>query len=181
MPDTSGVTMTRLRNGDLLAVDFHAYMKEGTGERQAVVETAVSSDNGKTWTHRSGVMTTPEAMRPIGEARRRLPRPVRCRASTARCPTRRRARPRGCHRRRHPQRDHPHLGQPHREIPARDLHRLRSGEGGDDAYVVRADGSRCWRSAIEQSTPGARRLRYWELPGGAVELSRVVHHDDTRP
>jgi hypothetical protein len=68
-----------------------------------------------------------------------------------------------------------------REIPARDLHRLRSGEGGDDAYVVRADGSRCWRSAIEQNTPGARRLHYWELPGGAIELSRVVHHDDTRP
>lgn len=68
-----------------------------------------------------------------------------------------------------------------REIPARDLHRLRSGEGGDDPYVVRADGARCWRSSIEQNAPGARRLHYWELPGGVIELSRVVHHDDTRP
>ncbi|HWK76760.1 hypothetical protein [Microbacterium sp.] len=68
-----------------------------------------------------------------------------------------------------------------REIPARELHRLRSGEGGDDSYVVRADGSKCWRSAIEQNTPGARRLHYWELPGGAIELSRIVHHDDTKP
>lgn len=69
-----------------------------------------------------------------------------------------------------------------REIPARDLHRLRTGEGGDDPYVVRdADGARCWRSSIEQNAPGARRLHYWELPGGAIELSRVVHHDDTRP
>ncbi|UWF77606.1 hypothetical protein [Microbacterium neungamense] len=68
-----------------------------------------------------------------------------------------------------------------REIPARELHRLRTGEGGDDAYVVRADGGRCWRSSIEQNAPGARRLHYWELPGGVIELSRVVHHDDTRP
>lgn len=70
MPDTSGVTITKLRSGDLLAVNFHAYMKEGTGERQAVVETAVSDDNGRTWTHRSGTMTTPEAMRPIGASER---------------------------------------------------------------------------------------------------------------
>ncbi|WP_309064915.1 hypothetical protein [Microbacterium sp.] len=68
-----------------------------------------------------------------------------------------------------------------REIPARELHRLRTGEGGDDSYVVRADGARCWRSSIEQNAPGARRLHYWELPGGVIELSRVVHHDDTRP
>ncbi|MFE6735971.1 hypothetical protein [Microbacterium sp. NPDC057650] len=68
-----------------------------------------------------------------------------------------------------------------REIPARDLHRLRTGEGGDDAYVVRADGAKCWRSAIEQNTPGARRLHYWELPGDLIELSRIVTHDDTRP
>ncbi|MDR2999333.1 MAG: hypothetical protein LBU78_14565, partial [Microbacterium sp.] len=68
-----------------------------------------------------------------------------------------------------------------REIPARDLHRLRTGEGGDDAYVVRADGAKCFRSAIEQNTPGARRLHYWELPGDLIELSRIVTHDDTRP
>ncbi|MCK3771104.1 hypothetical protein MZK47_15655 [Microbacterium aerolatum] len=68
-----------------------------------------------------------------------------------------------------------------REIPARELHRLRSGEGGDDPYVVRSDGARCWRSSIEQNAPGARRLHYWELAGGVIELSRVVHHDDTRP
>lgn len=68
-----------------------------------------------------------------------------------------------------------------REIPARELHRLRTGEGGDDPYVVRSDGARCWRSSIEQNTPGARRLHYWELPGGVIELGRVVLHDDTRP
>ncbi|MGF6824598.1 regulator of replication initiation timing [Microbacterium sp. ZKA21] len=68
-----------------------------------------------------------------------------------------------------------------REIPARELHRLRTGEGGDDAYVVREDGARCMRSSVEQNVAGARRLHYWELPGDVVELGRIVHHDDTRP
>lgn len=68
-----------------------------------------------------------------------------------------------------------------REIPARELHRLRTGEGGDDAYVVRKDGARCMRSSVEQNVAGARRLHYWELPGDVVELGRIVHHDDTRP
>ncbi|QAY59538.1 hypothetical protein ET475_05765 [Microbacterium protaetiae] len=64
------------------------------------------------------------------------------------------------------------------EIPSRDLHRLREGTGGDDPYVVRADGAKCWRASIESNAPSARRLHYWELPGGVVELSRVVLHDD---
>ncbi|MFB7249301.1 hypothetical protein [Microbacterium sp. NPDC056234] len=68
-----------------------------------------------------------------------------------------------------------------REIPARELHRLRTGEGGGDSYVVREDGARCMRSSVEQNVAGARRLHYWELPGGGVELGRIVHHDDTRP
>ncbi|WP_426186676.1 sialidase family protein [Microbacterium sp. TWP3-1-2b2] len=70
MPDTSGVTMTRLRNGDLLAVNFHAYMMADTDDRQALVETAVSGDSGASWTHREGVMTSPEPMRPIGASER---------------------------------------------------------------------------------------------------------------
>lgn len=68
-----------------------------------------------------------------------------------------------------------------REIPARELHRLRTGEGGGDSYVVREDGARCMRASVEQNVAGARRLHYWELPGGGVELGRVVHHDDTKP
>ena len=70
MPDTTGMTMTKLRSGELLAVNFHAYMKPDTGEREATVETAVSGDGGESWSHRSGVMTTPEPMRPIGESER---------------------------------------------------------------------------------------------------------------
>ena len=70
MPDTSGVTMTRLRSGELLAVNFHAYMEEGSENRRALVETAVSEDGGASWTHREGAMTTPEPMRPIGASER---------------------------------------------------------------------------------------------------------------
>lgn len=68
-----------------------------------------------------------------------------------------------------------------RDIASRDLHRLRAGNGGDDPYVSREDGARCWRSAIEQRAASARRLHYWELRNGVIELGRVVLHDDTRP
>lgn len=67
------------------------------------------------------------------------------------------------------------------EIPGRDLHRLRSGPGGDDPCVEREDGAKCWRASIEANAPAARRLHYWQLPGGRIELSRIVLHDDYRP
>ncbi|MGO1583933.1 MAG: exo-alpha-sialidase, partial [Actinomycetaceae bacterium] len=66
MPDASGITLTRLRNGDIIAVDYNSFMVEGSDNRQASVETAVSSNGGETWEHREGVMETPEPMRPIG-------------------------------------------------------------------------------------------------------------------
>jgi hypothetical protein len=28
------------------------------------------------------------------------------------------------------------------------------------------------------NTPSARRLHFWELPGGGVELAKIVIHDD---
>ena len=67
------------------------------------------------------------------------------------------------------------------QIQARDLHRLRMGLGGDDPYVERADGAKCWRVSIETNAPSARRLHYWQLSGGQIELSRVVLHDDFKP
>ncbi|KRF31113.1 hypothetical protein [Yonghaparkia sp. Soil809] len=68
-----------------------------------------------------------------------------------------------------------------RRTSAREVHALRSGDGGGDRPVIRDDGARCMRAYIEQNTPQARRLHYWVLPGGEVELSRVVAHDDVEP
>ncbi|TFB46994.1 hypothetical protein [Cryobacterium tagatosivorans] len=73
-------------------------------------------------------------------------------------------------------------------VPGRQLHALRTGNGATAAAVVRPDGARCMRVAIEQNTPAARRLHYWMLPGsgsgsgiGGIELARVVTHDDMEP
>jgi hypothetical protein len=65
-------------------------------------------------------------------------------------------------------------------LPARQLHALRSGEGAEDAPVTRAgDGARCWRMAVELNVPAARRIHYWEVPGGGLELHELVPHDVT--
>ncbi|MDM4764322.1 hypothetical protein QT381_15055 [Galbitalea sp. SE-J8] len=69
-----------------------------------------------------------------------------------------------------------------REIAGREAHPLRTGDGPSDPDTVRAsDGAKCWRAYIEQKTPSARRLHYWVLLGGGIELSRVVAHDDVQP
>ncbi len=65
MPDAASFNLTRLRNGDVLAVSYHTYMTEGSGDLKAEVDSSVSHDGGATWTARTGVMTTPTAMRPI--------------------------------------------------------------------------------------------------------------------
>ncbi len=72
MPEASGITLTKLRSGELIAVNYNAFMTPGTDNREALIETAVSGDGGATWTQRDGVMTTPEPMRPIGDS---SPRP----------------------------------------------------------------------------------------------------------
>jgi hypothetical protein len=36
------------------------------------------------------------------------------------------------------------------------------------------------RVALQLKTPSARRLHYWKV-GEAIELSRVVKHDDMTP
>lgn len=68
-----------------------------------------------------------------------------------------------------------------RDIPSREVHPLREGDGASAPDVVRADGGKCYRAYIEQKTSAARRLHYWVLPGGDIELGRIVIHDDVRP
>jgi hypothetical protein len=65
--------------------------------------------------------------------------------------------------------------------PAREVHALRENAGGEAPQVRREDGAKCFRAAIERNVAGARRLHFWRLPDGTVELSRVVVHDDCRP
>jgi hypothetical protein len=67
------------------------------------------------------------------------------------------------------------------EMNGLQVHRLRTGSGGDDPVRQRDDGATCWRVSLQVNTPSARRLHYWKLPGGAYELSRVVVHDDVEP
>lgn len=69
-----------------------------------------------------------------------------------------------------------------REISGRELHPLRQGEAGNaPAYVRHSDGARCFRVYVEQKVPAARRLHFWQLPDGEVELERVVSHDVVEP
>lgn len=69
-----------------------------------------------------------------------------------------------------------------RDLAGRDAHQLRQGAAGNAPYVRRAsDGAVCWRAALQVNTPSARRIHYWVLPGGEVELSRVCLHDEMGP
>jgi hypothetical protein len=69
-----------------------------------------------------------------------------------------------------------------REISGRELHPLRQGEAGNaPAYVRHSDGARCFRVYVEQKVPAARRLHFWQLQDGEVELERVVSHDVVEP
>lgn len=69
-----------------------------------------------------------------------------------------------------------------RDIPGRELHPLRRGEAGNaPVYVRHEDGARCFRVYVEQKVPAARRLHFWMLADGGVELERVVSHDVVEP
>lgn len=63
-------------------------------------------------------------------------------------------------------------------IAGLELHPLRSSEGGDAPQRQRADGAKAWRCSLQSGTPSARRLHYWALPDGRIELAKVVYHDD---
>lgn len=63
-------------------------------------------------------------------------------------------------------------------INAREVHQLRSGQGGDDPPLRRSsDNATAWRCSLQNNTPAARRLLWWQLHDG-IELGRVAVHDD---
>ena len=60
-------------------------------------------------------------------------------------------------------------------------HPLREGDENSKPEVVREDGAASRRAYIESHTAQARRLHYWKLRDGSIELSRVGLHDDFTP
>ena len=60
----------------------------------------------------------------------------------------------------------------------RELHQLRTDDAGGSPQRVREDGARAWRVSLQSNTAAARRLHYWVLPDGSIELAKVGVHDD---
>jgi len=58
------------------------------------------------------------------------------------------------------------------------VHPLRETESPSSPTRRRADGSTAWRANIEDKTSQARRLHFWKLPDGRIELAKIVKHDD---
>ena len=54
-----------------------------------------------------------------------------------------------------------------------DLHAVRVSAAANAKQVERADGAKLWRCKVSQSGAGYR-LHYWSIPGGGVELDRVL-------
>jgi hypothetical protein len=63
LPDAPSFDMTRLSNGDILAVDYHTYMTPDSDNLQADIPEAISHDGGQTWRQFTGRQTTPQPMR----------------------------------------------------------------------------------------------------------------------
>lgn len=62
--------------------------------------------------------------------------------------------------------------------PGLEVHALRSSDKGGAPQRVRDDGAKAYRASLQVHTPAARRLHYWELADGGVELAKIVYHDD---
>jgi len=60
-------------------------------------------------------------------------------------------------------------------------HPLREGDENSKPEVIRDDGAASRRAYIESHTAQSRRLHYWKLKDGSIELSRVGLHDDFTP
>lgn len=66
------------------------------------------------------------------------------------------------------------------EINGRQAHQMRTtNESGSPVRVRVHDGATAWRCNLQTHTASARRLMWWEIPGGAIELASASLHDDT--
>jgi hypothetical protein len=60
------------------------------------------------------------------------------------------------------------------DYASRQVHRFRTGSGGEDPFRVRDDGAVAWRASLHVNTQSARNIHYLVLPGGRVELGQVA-------
>ncbi len=64
-------------------------------------------------------------------------------------------------------------------LSRRDDHALRTSDGGNTPARRReSDGAEARRCSIEQRAPSARRIHYWVIASGLIELASVNVHDD---
>jgi hypothetical protein len=63
-----------------------------------------------------------------------------------------------------------------RDLPARAVKEWRTSVHGEQ-LVRRSDGAPAMRVRLQTGAAAARRLRYWKLPSGGIELDRVGVHD----
>jgi len=64
---------------------------------------------------------------------------------------------------------------------SRRVHPLRESAAGNSGIYTDDRGAVCMRAYIEADTASARRLHYWKLPDGSIELIRIVLHDVVEP
>lgn len=58
------------------------------------------------------------------------------------------------------------------------VHALRATDTSGSPQKVRDDGARAFRASLQSQTSAARRLHYWELTDGRIELAKIGYHDD---
>lgn len=69
-----------------------------------------------------------------------------------------------------------------KDLSSRELHPYRESEAGTANAVRRPeDGGTLWRASLQTKTASARRIHFWQVPGGSVELVHVGLHDDRPP
>jgi len=65
------------------------------------------------------------------------------------------------------------------EIASLELHQMRTNDkGGSPTRVREVDGAIAWRVSLQVKSNSARRLHFWVLPTGRIELSKIGVHDD---
>lgn len=63
-------------------------------------------------------------------------------------------------------------------INGRQTHQFRETAAAGSPALTREDGATAWRCNLQTSTASARRMMWWEVPDGTIELATVAIHDD---